>query len=269
MIVLSIAPGIRSMAWSVLNFPRREIRAECIGCKLEHHGNKRFTVSTFEDMLGRAQVHWLILTVLLSRHSPGILALGGQADPKEPLEHVDAARCLLRTLFLHVGIPVVEFDGRGAVLEALGITARQVKPTVKDLFGRSMNKQKPVMTTFLTGAAAARLVFELPYRQDVSRETPSPPTRTEAPDGSNGNNGSLAVASPTGDRVALPGMGPRDHPVLPPPPVIVPIIEVREGKADSARQLVEQKTDRRRDGDPGSAAHRGPDGPARARSASH
>jgi hypothetical protein len=173
-IVLAISPGIRTMAWAVLRFDRREIRAECLGFNLEHHGNKRFTVSSFEDMIGRSQVHWLIVSVLLNRYSPGILAMGEQADPKEPKEQAEAARCLLRTIFLHVGIPVIEFDGgRDAVLKLLGASTRQVTAQVENLLGRIPAKAKDsrIKGAMLTGAAAARGLFELPVGQPVSRET--------------------------------------------------------------------------------------------------
>jgi hypothetical protein len=183
-IVLSIAPGIRSLAWAIVSLPKREIRGELLGFDLEHHGNKRFTVETFEDMLARSKVHWLILEVLLGRYSPGVLVMAGQASSREPPEHAEGARCLLRSLFLGVGIPVLEFGDRDEVLRLLAITARQTTAEASRFLGGHVpTRKRELVQTFLAAAAAGRVLFELPTGPLVSYETGIlQPAKEVAPD---------------------------------------------------------------------------------------
>jgi hypothetical protein len=172
-IILGIAPGIRTLAWSVLDFPDRTLRADCLDCDVEHHGARGFSLETFEDMLARAKVHWLILTVLLGRHEGAVLVLGPQADRYEPEEHAEAARCLLRTLCMGAGVPVLEIGTRDEVLDTLGVTHRQITAVAEAVVGRRKrngkihlpSRSRPIVATFVLGAAAGRVLLDAPPLQ--------------------------------------------------------------------------------------------------------
>lgn len=170
MIVLGIAPGIRTLAWSVLDFPDRTLRADCLDCDVEHHGARGFSIVTFEDMLSRARVHWLILTVLLGRHDGAVMVIGPQADSKEPVEHAEAARCLLRSLCLGVGVPLLEFTDRDEVLDVLGVSHRQITAVAEAVVGKRKRdgkvelptRSRAIVATFVLGAAGARVLLDAP-----------------------------------------------------------------------------------------------------------
>lgn len=186
MIVLSIAPGIRALAWAIVQFRGRSLSGELVASDVEHHGNKSDLVGGFEDLLSRARVHWLILSVLLDRHSPGILVLGEPFSRREPPEHVEAMRCLLRSLFLSVGIPVLEFDDREQVLSVLGTNQRTMVVAAEEMIGRSLAKQeRATLGALLAAAASARILLELPSRPAVrvSRETDNNHAATTDPGG--------------------------------------------------------------------------------------
>jgi len=185
-IVLSIAPGIRALAWAIVQFRGRSLSGELLASDVEHHGNKSDLVGGFEDLLSRARVHWLILSVLLDRHSPGILVLGEPFSRREPPEHVEAMRCLLRSLFLSVGIPVLEFDDREQVLSVLGTNQRTMVVAAEEMIGRSLAKQeRATLGALLAAAASARILLELPSRPAVrvSRETDNNHAATTDPGG--------------------------------------------------------------------------------------
>jgi hypothetical protein len=167
-IVLSIAPGIRALAWAIVQFRGRSMSGELVASDVEHHGNKSDLVGGFADLLSRARVHWLILSVLLDRHAPGVLVIGEPFSKREPPEHVEAMRCLLRSLFLSVGIPVVEFDGRDEVLSVLGTNQRTMVLAAEEMIGRPLLKpERPTMGALLAAAASARILLELPVRPAV------------------------------------------------------------------------------------------------------
>lgn len=93
MIVIGIAPGLKSLSYSVIDFsgPRP------VGIDQETLPGPRVG-SGIVDLAKKAYVHRLVLDVVFSREPPAILAIGPPCNPKEPPEYVAAVGAVLAQL---------------------------------------------------------------------------------------------------------------------------------------------------------------------------
>lgn len=117
MIVLGIAPGLKSLAYSVL-----DISAGAATC-LDHDVllGGRIPLAAFAK---KAYVHALILDVVFERDPPALLAIGPPCNPKEPVEHLFAVAVMLKTLANKFRVNVLDVDAR-LLGEALTLSPRE------------------------------------------------------------------------------------------------------------------------------------------------
>jgi hypothetical protein len=122
MIVIGIAPGLKSLTYAVLeqDGTARPVIVDkdvLLGPKVRENGPG--ILSTLVDLSKKAYVHHLVLEVVFERalvpfgRSPkpaAVLALGPPCNPKEPPEHVQAVRIMLTALSRRFGIPAQSFS---------------------------------------------------------------------------------------------------------------------------------------------------------------
>jgi hypothetical protein len=120
MIVIGVAPGLKALTYSVLEF-QPELPATCIdkdvllGPKLPGKDDEPGFLKGLVDIAKKAYVHHLILEVVFERalvpfgRAPkprAALAIGPPCNPREPSQHVDAVRVMLSTLAHRFSLPV-------------------------------------------------------------------------------------------------------------------------------------------------------------------
>jgi len=148
-IVLGIAPGVRNLAYCVLHYKEGEGWLPTVRLAELLKGIRLNGASLPHDLQRKAGHHVKILTVVLERFPPMLIAVGPPALPTEPEFHTEAARFVLRLLvgeLKHHGLPLrhMEWRTKPELARALGIEkwrnvldgriadeARIVKPAVR------------------------------------------------------------------------------------------------------------------------------------------
>jgi hypothetical protein len=124
-IVVGIAPGVRNLAYCVLHYRDGELpRVPGFGADLLK-GIRLNGATSFLDLQRKASVHVKILSVVLERFPPVVLAVGPQAVPRESELQVEAARLVLKLLVAGLAdrgmrIEVMDWDSKEELLEELG-----------------------------------------------------------------------------------------------------------------------------------------------------
>ncbi len=113
MIVLGLTSGLTSIGYSIVEVtePTELRQLECNVLP----GTRMRGVHT----LKRCFSHHLVLTVLLERHPPMLIALGPPLSEKEPREYVLAFREMLHTCGALIRVPIIEFDDEEQIVGAL------------------------------------------------------------------------------------------------------------------------------------------------------
>ncbi len=107
MIVLGIAPGLKSLAYSVLDISKGYAR--CV----DHDvllGGRIKNLNSLAEFAKKAYVHALILDVVFERDPPIALAIGPACNPKDPELHLSAVTLMLKTLANKFGVQVLPVD---------------------------------------------------------------------------------------------------------------------------------------------------------------
>jgi hypothetical protein len=104
-IVLGVTPGIKSLAYVVLDASGERPTS------LDHDvltGGRLKKDSSLAELGKKAYVHGLILSVILERDPPLMVALGPACNPKDPPEHQTVARMVILGLAKRFGVTVVD-----------------------------------------------------------------------------------------------------------------------------------------------------------------
>jgi hypothetical protein len=118
-IVLGISPGLHALAYSVLEY-NGQPTAELLDADVLHAG-RGMTPRDAIEIARRCRAHRLVLDIVLSRNPPGAIALGPQAEPREPPEHIAIVRLALMTLGQAFRVTVYDFGDKRKLYEALGL----------------------------------------------------------------------------------------------------------------------------------------------------
>jgi hypothetical protein len=126
-IVLGIAPGLKSLAYSVMSSLGSSITPIDHDILLGGHLKK-----SLADLSKKAYAHALILDVVFERNPPAVLAVGPSCNAGEAPEHLWAVRTMLEALAGNFGVRIASLD-EPRMQEALGL-----KP--KETLGRAVNR---------------------------------------------------------------------------------------------------------------------------------
>lgn len=170
MIVLVIAPGIRALAYAVMVFEEHILRAKVIDFDVMHHQTfRKFSFSSLADLINRASVHWLLLSVCFERYTPDLVVLGPPAQNKEPGDYVEACRRVIRTATVTGNIPTIEYQTDAEMWRDMRINRRLVHDLISTVVSNCPNNRFAVRT-LCGGIAGASQMMELRI-PDVLRET--------------------------------------------------------------------------------------------------
>ncbi len=92
MIVVGVAPGLKSTAYSVLDVSG----SAAVDIDKDVLTGGRF--KGIVDLGKKAYVHYLILSVVFERDPPALLVIGPPCNPKEQTDHLEAAVLMLKRL---------------------------------------------------------------------------------------------------------------------------------------------------------------------------
>lgn len=126
-IVLGIAPGLKSLAYSVLSVDGQSVTPIDHDILLGGHLKK-----SLAGLAKKAYAHALILDVVFERNPPAVLAIGPPCNPGEPSEHLEAVRTMLALVSGQFGVRIAPID------EPLMTTELELAP--KETLGRAVNR---------------------------------------------------------------------------------------------------------------------------------
>lgn len=131
MVVLGVAPGLSELAYAVLAYHSGAVQADPIDADVLHAGRGPTPVSDYQ-ISRRSRVHHMLLGIVCERHTPALVVLGPAVRPKEPPEHVQSVRLILRTIAFGFGVPIIDLPDKTDMLLALGAAERSWRREVSD-----------------------------------------------------------------------------------------------------------------------------------------
>lgn len=168
MIALGIAPGLHSVAYSVV---ATVAAASCpsylkpIDADVLHAG-RGLTPRDAWEIARRCRAHRLVLDIVLDRHPPAVLAFGPPCDPTEDPANVALVRLALRTIGDLLRIPVYDFGTYDLLQAAFTVDdPRAVSAYVRRAVNRaplSRDKRVLLATAAAVAGAQACAVAEIP-----------------------------------------------------------------------------------------------------------
>lgn len=129
-VILGIAPGLKSIAYSVLSVTSGQ---DGKVTTVDHDVLLGGRLNSLANLAKKAYVHALVLDVVFERDPPEVLAIGPACNPKEPLPHVWAVRVMLSELAHKFGVRVVDVD------EALMTST--LDPSPRESLARCVNRR--------------------------------------------------------------------------------------------------------------------------------
>jgi hypothetical protein len=126
-IVLGIAPGLKSLAYSVMSTLGTSLTQIDHDILLGGHLKK-----SLADLAKKAYAHALILDVVFERNPPAVLTIGPACNSGEPPEHLWAVRTMLAAVAGNFGVRIAELSEE-QMGEALGLGP-------KETLGRAVNR---------------------------------------------------------------------------------------------------------------------------------
>lgn len=130
MIVLGIAPGIASLAYSVVAYEDDSRVGDSLDADVLKAG-RSISVASALEAAKRCRAHHLILDVVCDRYVPAMVAIGPPADPGEHGDSIAAVRLLLIALAAALRVPLVQAGDRERLLRDLGAEPRTLVRTVR------------------------------------------------------------------------------------------------------------------------------------------
>lgn len=136
MIVVGVTPGIKSFSYVVLDDGEDGASCRVIDSDILRGGITEIP-DEWDALLKRSNLHALVMSVVLERHSPAALAI--YAEPStEPAEHVEAASFVVATLAFVSRIPTVVFEDGVAT-----IVFGDLSKSVPIQMGERLARKKP------------------------------------------------------------------------------------------------------------------------------
>jgi hypothetical protein len=126
-IVLGIAPGLKSLAYSVMSSAGASLTPIDHDILLGGHLKK-----SLADLSKKAYAHALILDVVFERNPPAVLAIGPPCNLVEPPEHLWAVRTMLAAVAGNFGVRIADLN------ESSMHTALDLRP--KETLGRAVTR---------------------------------------------------------------------------------------------------------------------------------
>jgi len=167
-LVLGLTSGLSSLGYSVLSTTPSHL--DQIDCDLLA-GSRMASSSIWT----RCNAHRLILTVILERHPPTVLALGPPVERGEPPEFVTEMRLMMRSIAALIRVPVVEYSEEESVITALDFGAarsrakRRLNGLVAHHLGMRHSTNRRIVLATATALAAA---FTMNKRRSATTGAP-------------------------------------------------------------------------------------------------
>lgn len=130
MIALGIAPGIASLAYSVIAYEDETGVGESLDADVLKAG-RGLNVAGAWEAAKRCRAHHLILDVVCDRYVPAVVGVGPPADPREPTDNVAAVRLLLATVSAALRVPLVPSVELAELLRGLKAEPRSLVKVVR------------------------------------------------------------------------------------------------------------------------------------------
>ena len=161
MIVLGVAPGLRSLAYAVLSFRDGSRAAEVVDADVLKASGQSDEASVWA-VTRSARVHALVMGVVFDRDPPALLSLGPPTDLGEPALHVEVVCKALTMLAMAIGARIARFPTEPEVRSALGsmyeqeVGPRSLRKAVQcSLLGRLPTTNRRVLVATATAIAGA------------------------------------------------------------------------------------------------------------------
>jgi hypothetical protein len=129
-IALGIAPGIASLAYSVIAYEDDSEVGEALDSDVLKAG-RGLNVATAWEAAKRCRAHHLILDVVCDRYVPAVVGVGPPADAREPPDNVAAVRLLLATVSGALRVPLVHAKDICELLAGLKADPRTLVKVVR------------------------------------------------------------------------------------------------------------------------------------------
>lgn len=126
-VILGIAPGLKSIAYSVLSVQGPKVTT------IDHDVLLGGRLNSLANLAKKAYVHALVLDVVFERDPPHALAIGPACNPKEATPHVWAVRLMLSELAQKFGVGVLDIDEQAM--------ARTLEQRPKESLARAVNRR--------------------------------------------------------------------------------------------------------------------------------
>lgn len=166
MIVLGVAPGLRSLAYSVVGFYKPGERGDLIDADVLR-GNRTESDAPWAKLLDRGRPHRLIMSVVFERHPPAILSLGPPYSKKEPQLHVESVATLMEVMAKAFKVPTCRFPDKRSLLSVFPIKEPLRNMVLRYVGAECLSGSTALLVATAVAAAGA---IELAQR-NVSRET--------------------------------------------------------------------------------------------------
>jgi len=167
-IILAIAPGIRTLSYVVLDIQHDVLCGCVLDSDVLHHTVRGFRFDTLADQIARVRVHWLVLSIWLERARDAIVVVGPPADPKEDPNYVEACRRALRTATVAMAVPLLEYSSELDVQGEVGLKSRRLFERVRRIVPL-VKPPRSVMVAAVAGVVGASQMLEMDI-DPVSRE---------------------------------------------------------------------------------------------------
>lgn len=156
MVVLGIAPGVQTLAYSVLAFDGGA-QGYPIDSDVLHAGRGTVTLNPLL-LAKRCRAHHLILGVVLERNPPAVLAVGPPVSPREPGVAAEAVYLMLRALAETFDVPLADVRRREQLWDLTGdrTLAGAVRKGLCQPLGSRDQRILLATTVAIAGAATAR-----------------------------------------------------------------------------------------------------------------
>jgi len=152
--VLGVAPGLRSLAYSVVGFYEPDDRGDLIDADVLR-GTKAGPDANWAALLLKGRPHRLIMSVVFERNPPAALALGPPYSKKEPDLHVQSVRTLLQVMAQALKVPTLEYADKKTLLSVFPQTETLRNIVLRHVRAESLEGNTALLVATATAAAGA------------------------------------------------------------------------------------------------------------------
>lgn len=156
MVVLGVAPGLGELAYAVLAYHSGALQADPIDSDVLHAGRGPLPTADWQ-ISNRSRVHHMLLGIVAERHTPALVVLGPPVRPKEPVEHVQSVRLIIRAIAFGLHIPIIDLPDKTDMILALGADQRSWRRAVTDgIRGPLPSQDRRIVLATATAIAGTR-----------------------------------------------------------------------------------------------------------------